>query len=422
MILKFGTFKEIPMNVKSILGKLILCSILLLFSNCTILETLGLKKEKSDSNDLVLILAGIASMNKGYDWDLPPGFPVPKVPSDNPMSQAKVDLGRHLFYEVKLSQNEAMSCASCHFQNLAFADGKDLPSGITGMVHPRNAQHLSNVAYNTRLTWSNPNMITLEVQARGPMFGIAPIELGLSNNNYLEKLKAIPNYVTLFNNAFGGGAEGVTEQNTRYALASFQRSMISGRSPYDKYINGDKTAISASAARGLNFFNGEVAECFHCHGGFNFTDTSRHSTQSVEEFAYHNNGTMTQAEYDALASEKQGLKDVTGLQSDQGKFKAPSLRNIGVTYPYMHAGNIMCADANNPNKTAGKTIEDCARDALGKVVDQYVAGGKATIHPNVDTSLIRPFAIQPQEKTDLINFLLTLTDSEFLSNPKFSKP
>lgn len=401
---------------------ILLFYIVLNFSNCYITNQLGLTKEKSDNNDL-LILAALAGLNSDYVWDLPPGFPVPRVPAENPMSQSKVNLGRHLFYERKLSQDESKACASCHFQNLAFSDGRSVPAGITGQVHPRNSQHLSNVAYNTRLTWNNPNMINLEVQSRVPLFGTSPIELGLSGEAYLGKLKSDPSYVDLFNQAFGGGEASINEQSVRFALASFQRTMISGYSPFDDYQNGNRSAISASAARGSNFFNGEIAECFHCHGGFNFTDTSLHSGQSNAEVFYHNNGTHTVAYYNGLGDiHKEGLKEVTGISSDQGKFRAPSLRNVGLTFPYMHDGSIMCDDGNNPKITSGKTNEDCARDALGKVIDQYTNGGVAPVHTSVDTSLIRSFAIQPQEKQDLINFLLSLTDQRFINDSRFSNP
>ncbi|MCZ8238841.1 MAG: di-heme enzyme [Leptospiraceae bacterium] len=412
-------------DLKNFLSKISNLTIIILLSNCFITNQLGLTKEKDkdkDNNNL-LLLAALAGIKSEYVWDLPPGFPTPRVPSENPMSQAKVNLGRHLFFEKRLSGDESKSCSSCHFQSLAFSDGRSLPSGITGQVHPRNSQHLSNVAYNTRLTWNNPNMINLEVQSRVPLFGSNPIELGLTGEAYLGKLKSDSVYVDLFDKAFGGGESSITEQSVRFALASFQRTMISGYSPFDSFLNGNRTAISASAARGSNFFNGEVAECFHCHGGFNFTDTAFHNSQTVAEVFYHNNGTHTAAYYNGLGDiHKEGLKEVTGLNSDQGKFRAPSLRNVGVTFPYMHDGSIMCDNANNPKITSGKTIEDCARDALGKVIDQYASGGVAPVHSNVDTSLIRSFAIQPQEKQDLINFLLSLTDQRFLSDPKFSNP
>lgn len=396
---------------------LLLLTLIFGFS-CNILPS----KDKNNDIDL-LLLAGILNTSD-WVWVLPPGFPTPQVPAENPMTKAKVALGRHLFYEKKLSGDESMSCSSCHFQSLAFSDGKDLPKGITNETHPRNSQHLTNVAYNTKLTWANTQMTSLEVQSRVPLFGETPIELGLTNNDYLTKLKNDSAYQRLFVAAFGNADTAVNEQNVRFALSSFQRSMISGWSPFDKAKEGDRSGYSASASRGSNFFNGETAECFHCHGGFNFTDTNLHTGQSQSEFAYHNNGTHTKAYFDALPIAKQGLKEITLQESDQGKFKAPSLRNVGLTFPYMHDGSIMCDNSANPNHATGlangATRETCARNALAKVITQYANGGNG--HPNVDTGLIRPFTIQPSEKEDLINFLLSLTDQQFINDPQFSNP
>ncbi len=385
---------------------------------------LSLLDKKTESSDDLLLVALLSLNRSDWVWDLPPGFPVPTVPSENPMSKAKVELGRHLFNEKRLSGDRSMSCGSCHFQSLAFSDGKQFPSGITNETHPRNSQHLSNVVYQTRLTWNNPLMVNLEVQARVPLFGESPIELGLSNSEYLQLLKSDERYRSLFMNAFGNSDSAFNEQNVRFALASFQRSLISGWSNFDKISNKQTVSLSSaeiqSINRGNSFFNSEVAECFHCHGGFNFTDTNLHSGQVSAEFAYHNNGTHTKAFYDALPLEKQGLKAITLLESDQGKFKAPSLRNIGLTFPYMHDGSIMCDDSENPKITLGKTNESCARNALGKVLEQYKAGGLE--HPAKDGTLIRPFTMSEQEKSDMINFLMSLTDSVFINNPTHANP
>ncbi len=393
------------------------------FLGCNLFPGFGTKDSKNE--DLLLLLAFLP---RGYQWNLPPGFPIPVVPAENPMSQEKVDLGRRLFFDNNLSQDRSLSCGGCHKQSLAFSDGRQFGIGITGQAHPRNAQGLANVAYHPRLTWSNPVMRTLEVQSRTPMFGIAPIELGLNGNEYLNRFKADSAYISLFNAAFGGGADAISEQNIRFALASFQRIMISGNSPFDQYTyRNNPSALTASQIRGLRIFNGEVAECFHCHGGFNFTDTSFHSGSTFEEVFYHNNGTHDKAYYDALPIDKQGLKEVTLVESDQGKFRAPSLRNVELTFPYMHDGSIMCDNNTNPNHAtgiaAGATNRTCARNALTKVVEQYMAGGVGSPkHPSVDTTLIRPFSLTTQEKTDLVEFLLSLTDTEFLSNPALSSP
>lgn len=365
-----------------------------------------------------LNLAIVSNLNSktasAYNWDLPAGFPTPRVPSENPMSNEKVTLGRFLFYDKNLSQNQTQSCSSCHLQEFAFTDRKTFGVGSTGEVHPRNSQNLANVAYNTRLTWANNKMTSLEIQARGPMFGSSPIELGLTNDTYLDRLKSDSRYRTLFSSAFGGGIEKITEENVRFALSSFQRSLISGKSKADKYINyGDKSALSASALRGLSIYNGETAECFHCHGGVNYTNSITHSGTVFEEVSYSSNGIISDATYASLPSNKKGLYDVTLLTTDIGKFKPPSLRNIALTYPYMHDGSFTCTTASPTDTDA------CSTEALGKVIDHYASGGKS--HQNKDAQ-IRAFTLTPQERTDLINFLKSLTDDEFIANPKFSDP
>jgi|JI9StandDraft_2_1071091.scaffolds.fasta_scaffold13097_3 cytochrome c peroxidase len=376
-------------------------------------------KSNSDSNEIrrngqLFYLSSIMGSKSAYNWDLPASFPTPRVPSENPMSNEKVTLGRFLFYDKNLSQNQTQSCASCHLQEFAFTDRKTFGVGSTGEIHPRNAQNLANVAYNTRLTWSNNKMTSLEVQARGPMFGTSPIELGLTNDTYLDRLKSDSRYRTLFSNAFGGGTESITEQNIRFALSSFQRILISGKSKVDKYLNyGDKSALSASEIRGISVFNGETAECFHCHGGFNYTNTVNHTGIVFEEVSYMSNGIISDATYASLPSNKKGLYDVTLLTTDIGRFKAPSLRNIALTYPYMHDGSITCTTAS-PNDT-----DACSTEALGKVIDHYASGGQS--HQNKDAQ-IRAFSLTPQERTDLINFLKALTDDDFISNSKFSDP
>lgn len=365
-------------------------------------------------NGQLFYISSVLGNKSAYSWDLPASFPTPSVPAENPMSNEKVTLGRFLFYDKNLSQNQTQSCATCHLQEFAFTDRKPFGVGSTNEVHPRNSQNLANVAYNSRLTWSNNKMTSLEIQARGPMFGISPIELGLTNDTYLDRLKSDSRYKTLFSNAFGGGTENITEQNVRFALSSFQRTLISGKSKVDKYLNyGDKSALSASEIRGLSVFNGETAECFHCHGGFNYTNTVNHTGIVSGEVSYMSNGIISDATYASLPSNKKGLYDVTLLTTDIGRFKTPSLRNIALTYPYMHDGSFSCTTANT-NDT-----ENCSTEALGKVIDHYMSGGQS--HQNKDGQ-IRAFTLTPQEKTDLINFLKALTDEEFISNTKFSDP
>lgn len=348
-----------------------------------------------------------------FDFGLPAGVGAPVVPPTNCMTAAKVDLGRHLFYDKRLSGDGSMSCASCHRQAFAFTDRVARPLGITGETHPRNSQQLSNTAYHTRLTWANPTLDTLETQAAVPMFSESGpstiVELGTTDAS-LDSIRSDADYRTKFSSAFGGGAEKITDQNIRRALSSFQRTMLSFGSPFDR------GTMSAAARRGQLIFDGEVAECFHCHGGFNFTDTFVHNTSAQPEVAFHNNGLYTEADYDAMSPRERGLVDVTGNDADEGKFRAPSLRNVALTFPYMHDGSITCDAAFAGDDDA------CATNALEKVIAHYMSGGKAPVHAGVDPTFIRTFSLTTDEIADLVAFLKSLTDSDFISDTSLSNP
>jgi len=354
-----------------------------------------------------------------YQWNLPKEVPVPKIPSDNCMTSAKVELGRHLFYDKRLSANETMSCASCHKQNLAFSDGRTVPKGISPPADtlPRNSQHLTNVAYSSKLTWINPNLSSLEVQVRVPLFADSPKEMGLSTNAYLAKLYSQSYYRDLFRDAFGTGAEKFSEQNVRYAIASFQRNLLSFNSPYDRYTRKE-ASISSSASAGKEIFFGEKAKCSKCHGGLNFTDAYEDSSNVFAETVYHDNGIHSIAYYSSLSPDKRGLYNVTENPADIGKFKAPSLRNVALTFPYLHDGSISCTSANPDTQPA-----ECANEALNSIIlNNYMAGGVGGMPSNKDTSLIRPFSLSTSERQQLVDFLLSLTDTDFITNPAHSNP
>src|SRR5271166_1230095 len=274
------------------------------------------------------ITAFAAQPDSDWSWNLPKGFPIPPVPADNPMTAAKVELGRYLFYDTRMSVNGKQSCATCHQQNLAFTDGRAVAVGTTGENHPRSAMSLVNVAFAGALTWSNPELNKLEDQALIPMYGDHPVELGLrEGDGFLAMLRADARYATLFARAFPAGAGRFTVSNVTKAIACFERTIISARSPYDRYhYDRDDSAVSESAKRGeILFFNQHLA-CFRCHGGFNFSDstvTARNAGRPVE---FHNTG-------------------VTETQAGLGKFKTPTLRNIALTAPYMHDGSIPTLDA-----------------------------------------------------------------------------
>jgi cytochrome c peroxidase len=253
------------------------------------------------------------------------------------MTAAKVELGRYLFYDTRMSSNGKQSCGTCHVQRLAFTDGKPRGEGSTGEHHPRGSMSLVNVAYAPVFTWIDQGLHSLEEQARVPMFGEHPVELGVDSEKFLAIVRADPRYQKLF------GADPITLENMIKALACFERSIVSARSPYDRYhFDRDDSAISAQAKHGEVLFFSTGFSCFRCHGGPNFT----------------------------------------GKPDEEGGYKAPTLRNIAVTGPYMHDGNV-------------KTLEE------------------AVVHHSKMTDA---------ERADLLEFLRTLTDEPLLHDKRFSRP
>src|SRR5210317_495380 len=208
---------------------------------------------------LIGVAAWLMTRESPYEWELPPDVPVPVVPADNPMSKAKVELGRWLFYDKRLSGNETMSCASCHIQALAFTDGKPRSIGSTGEIHPRSSMSLVNVAYASRLTWANPLLDRLEDQALTPLLGDNPVEMGLggSEDRFADLLRSEEHYSRLVRKAFPGDADPHSLLNGVRSIAAFVRTIISFDSAYDRYMSGDEDALNASAQRGLELFFSE---------------------------------------------------------------------------------------------------------------------------------------------------------------------
>jgi cytochrome c peroxidase len=359
-----------------------------------------------------LVAAGRAeTRGDAFAWHLPPGFPAPRVPEANPMSVEKVALGRHLFYDARLSGNGRQSCATCHQQARAFTDGRGRAIGSTGERHPRGSMSLVNVAYASALTWANPSMTRLEDQALVPMFGDHPVELGLASpGDLVSRLARVPTYQRMFAASYGGSAP-ITIENITRAIASFERTIISGRSPYDRYhFDRDDSAVSDAARRGEKLFFSEPLSCFRCHGGFNLSGAVDFEGRVAQPPEFHNTGLYNIAGALSYPSTNRGVYDVTRKAEDVGKFKAPTLRNIAVTAPYMHDGSIA-------------TLEE--------VLDHYAAGGRTIAdgpdrgvgHDNPNKSpLVRGFSLSADQKSDLIAFLRTLTDDQLLHDVALSDP
>jgi cytochrome c peroxidase len=338
-----------------------------------------------------------------YRWDLPKGFPEPAVPADNPMSEVKVRLGRYLFYDAWLSVNGMQACASCHIQALAFTDGRAVAVGTTGQFHPRSAMSLVNVAYSTALTWSDPGLHSLEKQALIPLLSRDPVEMGMGGHELalVKQLRGEGVYRELFPRAFPADRDPFTLANAAKALAAFERTIISARSPYDRYHrDGDRDAISESAKRGeVLFYSDGVAGCYRCHSGPNFTDGQ-----------FHNTGLYNLKGAFSYPWPNIGIYLYTNNPADVGKFRTPGLRNVALTAPYMHDGNVA-------------TLEE--------VLDHYAAGGRTVAdgpyagcgrdNPHKDPR-IAGIELTAQNRQDLLAFLRSLTDTELTRDPRFSDP
>jgi cytochrome c peroxidase len=348
-----------------------------------------------------------------YDWHLPPGFPVPRVPVDNPMSAAKVELGRRLFYDRRLSGNRTQACASCHRQERAFTDGLPRAVGSTGELHPRSALSLANAAYALTLDWADPRLTRLEQQARVPLFNTRPVELGMEGrvDELIARLTAEPVYRRSFAEAFPDDGPPVTLDHTLKALAAFVRTLISGDSPYDRLVfQGQEDALSDSAWRGMRLFFSDRLRCSECHAGFTFSGPVTYLGAPASEPAFHNTGLYDVEGRGGYPRDNTGLHAVTGRRRDMGKFRAPTLRNIAVTAPYMHDGSVGSLE---------EVIAIYARG--GREVAEGPQAGDGRDSPR-KSPLVSGFEITPEETADLIAFLRSLTDEAFLSEPRFSDP
>lgn len=325
-----------------------------------------------------------------YNLELPPHFSwivPPQIPEDNPMTEEGVYLGRKLFYEKLLSGDNSFSCANCHQASFAFNDkGKALSTGIHGAEGERNAMPLFNLAYANKFNW-NGSAKSIEEQAFGPVSH--PLEMVEDWKNAVAELQSHPDYPSWFKAAFGSPI--IDSVLVVKALAQFERSLISADSKADNYLRerlGLPTlgeGLNAEEKRGLDIFMTEgKGDCFHCHGDLDYNPL-------MTDNLFRNNGLDETPDL--------GLAEVSGKDSDIGKFKTPSLRNLIYTSPYMHDGRF---------------------ESLEEVIDFYVSGVKQS--PTTDPKVLKARNLNEQEKKDLIAFLLAFTDSSFVSNPKFQDP
>jgi len=346
---------------------------------------------------------------------IPDYLEVPAIPEFNQPSPEKIALGRRLFYDQSLSGNQTQSCSSCHRQELAFADGKRTPTGSIGTVLRRNSPGLANAVYHSTLTWANNGLLVLEDQLQVPIRGDNPVELGVSDGNVDEvvaRFDSDASYAELFRAAFPDSPSGVTVEKIIFALATFCRTLVSADSAYDRFLRGDKTALTEQQRRGAALFNGEDLECFHCHNGVNLTSSYRdfNTTDGTVRYPFFNTGLYNVDGAGSYPPQDQGLYELTLNPADRGRFRPPTLRNVALTAPYMHDGSIA-------------TLTDVVKHyaAGGRLIESGPFAGDGRTSP-LKSGLVRGFRISDQELADVVAFLESLSDEGFLQNPAFSNP
>jgi cytochrome c peroxidase len=360
-----------------------------------------------DGNPTVLPYSGNPA---DFRWSLPVGWAPPAVPVANPMSPAKVELGRRLFYDTRLSGNGAFACSSCHRQEFGFADARNISLGSTGEPHPRNAIGVANSAWLRAFNWADPATPSLEEQALVPMFGDRPVELGLKGREslLLDRLRAVPAYRQLFATSFPTDADPISVVNITRALAAFQRTIIAINAPFDRWSRGDPSAMSPAAIRGERLFRSPTLRCAECHRGPLFTAVAVEPLGSPAAFA--NNGLYNLGGDGSYPAPNRGLFERTQRPEDMGKFRIPSLRNLAFTFPYMHDGSVGSLE---------DVVEHYARG--GRLIATGPLAGDGRLSPRKDPR-ITPFALSAQDKGDLVAFLRSLSDSALLSDPRFANP
>ncbi|KAB2808104.1 cytochrome-c peroxidase [Phaeocystidibacter luteus] len=308
---------------------------------------------------------------KAYYLRVPDHFPAMEFPEDNAFTIDRWELGRQLFFDPILSRDSSISCGSCHKAEFALSDNVDISPGVEGRIGFRNSPGLFNVGYYPRMMREG-GVPTLEMQVLVPIQEHAEMDFNIVDA--ASRLANSEDYVRKSQRAYQRNPDPFVI--TR-AIATYERTMISGGSRYDKYLQGQTSALSASEKRGMELFFSNRTDCSSCHSGIFFTNND-----------YENNGL-----YEAYTDE--GRMRLTNDSADLGRFRVATLRNVEVTGPYMHNGSL---------------------PSLESVIEHYNSGGEN--HPN-KSALIRPLALSASEKADLIDFLRSLTDHEFIADERF---
>ncbi|NMC21246.1 MAG: c-type cytochrome [Thermogutta sp.] len=307
-----------------------------------------------------------------YELKIPLGLPPLEIPADNPMTVEKIELGKMLFFDKRVSKDGTLSCATCHDPQMAWAEHTPTSKGIHDQIGDRNAPTVINAAYAAAQFWDG-RAATLEDQALGPVAN--PIEMGNTMEGMMQNLDAVPQYRELFQKVFG---TGVTPESFAKAVAAFERTVLSGDSPYDRFKAGQEDALTDAQKRGLELF--ENSGCADCH-----------TPPLFSSYDYYNAGVGMDKE-----KPDQGRKAVTGEDYDMGAFRVPSLREVANTGPYFHDGSV-----------AG----------LEEAVALMAAGGKDNPHRSVEFDTVREAKLTPEQQKDIVEFLKALSGTYPMTEP-----
>ena len=303
--------------------------------------------------------------------EIPLGLPEFDVPKDNPMTADKIALGKMLYFDKRLSVDESVSCATCHDPKMAWAEHTPTSTGVHKKVGPRNSPTVINTAYAPSQFWDG-RVATLEEQASGPMEN--PIEMGMTMAGVVERIGKVPEYVEAFQKVYG---TGVTEDGVVKAIAAFERTVLSGNSRYDQFVNGKEDVLNEQEKRGWELFKKDCASC--------------HTPPLFSNYSYVNTGIGMDKE-----DPDKGRMEVTGRKMDMGKFRVPMLRDVEKTYPYFHDGSVK---------------------SLDEAVAVMAAGGKP--NPNLSFSMKRvaDSKLTKEQQADIVAFLKTLNGEYPVTEP-----
>ena len=330
------------------------------------------------------------------------------VPAENPQTPERIELGRYLFHDFRMSRNSERSCGICHEPAKGFTDGFSRAVGATGETHTRNTLSLINVGYRERLTWRDPTVRALEEQWHVPLFGEDPVEMGMTPDGLVERLRSIERYPPMFQAAFPEASEPITIEHIGRALASFQRTIVGGNTPYDRWLRGEDDAMSAEAKAGRELF--VRLECDGCHGGIFFDEPSAASGLGGPRHGYANTGLYNLDGEGAYPASEPGLAAVTDEPADMGRFRIPSLRGVADSGPWSHDGSSLSLEA---------------------VIEAYARGGREVAHPDfagdgaespLKASALTGFDLSPGEKSALVAFLSALSDHGLMARPDLQTP